>query len=85
MYGVADLQSLTSSAGFTVTGHEIFEDQRSLSWWMSVITPAPEIIAQIRQIMIASIPDDRPGLRVRLEHGELFYQRRNLIVAAVKP
>jgi ubiquinone/menaquinone biosynthesis C-methylase UbiE len=85
MYGLAELQSLISSAGFTGTGHEIFEDQRSLSWWMSVITPAPEIIAQIRQIMIDSIPEDRTDLRVRLENDELFYQRRNLLLAAVKP
>jgi hypothetical protein len=52
---------------------------------MSVITPAPEIIAQIRQIMIDSIPEDRTDLRVRLENDELFYQRRNLLLAAVKP
>ncbi len=59
--------------------------QRSFSWWMSVITPPPEVMAQIKQIMTESIPDDRTGLRVRLENGELFYQRRNLIVVAMKP
>lgn len=85
MYGLSELKSLISSSGFTITAHQVLEDERSFSWWMSVITPPPEVIAQIRQIMTESIPDDRTGLRVRLENGELFYQRRNLIVVAVKP
>lgn len=85
MYGFNELITLLTEAGFLVKEHEIFEDERAFSWWISVITPAPEMIAQIRQMLIESAPDDRAGLRVRLENDELYYRRRHLVVAAVKP
>ncbi|MCL6641758.1 MAG: methyltransferase domain-containing protein [Candidatus Bipolaricaulota bacterium] len=85
MYGLNELTALLRDAGFLVKEHEIFEDERTLSWWMSVITPPPEIIAQIKQILIESIPEDRTGLQVRVENDEVFYRRRNLILVAVKP
>jgi ubiquinone/menaquinone biosynthesis C-methylase UbiE len=84
MYGLNELTSLLRDAGFLVKEHEIFEDERTLSWWMSVITPPPEIRAQIRQMLIESIPEDRTGLHVRVEHDEVFYRRRNLVVVAIK-
>ncbi len=85
MYGLNELIALLRDAGFLVKEHEIFEDERTLSWWMSVITPPPEIRAQIRQMLIESIPQDRTGLRVRAENDEIFYRRRNLVIVAIKP
>jgi ubiquinone/menaquinone biosynthesis C-methylase UbiE len=85
MYGLEELKSLIILAGFSVKECEILEDERSFSWWMSVITPPPETIAHIKQIMIENIPEDRTDLKIRSEGGELLYRRRSLIVAAVKP
>lgn len=85
MYGLSELTALLRDAGFSINEHMIFEDERSFSWWTSVITPPHEIMHQMRQILIESIPGDRTGLRVRVENNEIFYRRRNLVLVAVKP
>jgi hypothetical protein len=36
-------------------------------------------------MLLESIPEDRTGLHVRVEHDEVFYRRRNLVVVAIKP
>ncbi|MEM4284537.1 MAG: methyltransferase domain-containing protein [Candidatus Caldarchaeum sp.] len=84
MYGLDELTALLRNAGFLVKEHEIIEDERTLSWWLSVISPPPQIVAQIRQMLIESIPQDRTGLQVRLENNEIFYRRRNLVLVAMK-
>lgn len=85
MYGLSELMALLRDAGFLVQEHEILEDERTLSWWLSVITPPAPVITQIKQMLIESIPEDGTGLKVRCENDEIFYRRRNLIAVAVKP
>jgi len=60
------------------------EDERDFDWWMSVITPPADLVAQVRRRLVEMIPNDGTGLGVRLEDGKLIMKRRNVIIASVK-
>ncbi len=84
MYGPLKLQALVKRAGFHIERVEQFEDEKEINWWQQVM-PAPEsVYSEIRQRLIASIPEDMLGLSVRLEGDKIFFRRRHLVLAAVK-
>jgi ubiquinone/menaquinone biosynthesis C-methylase UbiE len=84
MYGLRELKELVSSAGFRVTECEVLEDERTFDWWMSVITPPPEVIARIRQTLLESLLDDKTSLAPRLDGERLWLKRRAVVLAAVR-
>ncbi|MCS6937157.1 MAG: methyltransferase domain-containing protein [Candidatus Bipolaricaulota bacterium] len=84
MYGLRELQELLTSAGFRMTECEVLEDERTFEWWMSVITPPPEVIARIRQTLIEDIAHNRTGLAPRLDGETLWLKRRAAVLVAVR-
>jgi ubiquinone/menaquinone biosynthesis C-methylase UbiE len=84
MYPLSELAALIERAGFQIDDVAQFHDERDFDTWMATITPSPEVIEEIREIMLESIPEDRTGQRLRVEDGRLYYTRFAAVVAAVK-
>jgi ubiquinone/menaquinone biosynthesis C-methylase UbiE len=84
MYGLKELTSLVSLAGFKIERYEVLEDEREFGWWMSVIQPPPEVVTEIRKRISQAIQNDGTGLHVRLEGEKLWMRRRSVVLVASK-
>lgn len=84
MYGSKQLNGLIERAGFRIEKAQQFEDERDVEDWQRVMPTSEEVYRQVRERLIASIPDNGFGLDVRLESDKLFFRRRQMVVVAVK-
>jgi hypothetical protein len=84
MYPLSELGAMIERAGFQIDEVAQFHDERDFDIWMATITPSPEVIEEIREIMLEGIPEDRTGQRLRVEDGKLYYTRFAAVVGAVK-
>lgn len=84
MYGPKKFEALIEQASFRVEKAQPFEDERDVEDWQRVMPSSEETYGEIREQLIASIPDNRFGLSVRLEGDKLFFRRRQIVVVAVK-
>jgi ubiquinone/menaquinone biosynthesis C-methylase UbiE len=84
MYGLKELKRLVTSAEFKIERYEVLEDQREFDWWMSVIEPPPEVVAEVRKRITQTIENDGTGLHVRIEGDQLWMTRRSVVLVASK-
>jgi ubiquinone/menaquinone biosynthesis C-methylase UbiE len=85
MYGPIRLRALIEGAGFRLEQIAEFTDEKDVDWWQAVMPAPEEIYREIRQRMIASIPGNALELNVREVDGRIFFTRRHICVAAIKP
>ncbi len=84
MYPLSELTAMIERAGFQTEEIAEFQDERDFETWMAMITPLPEVIEEIREIMLASVPEDRTGQQLRVDAEKLYYTRFAAVVAATK-
>ena len=84
MYPLSELKAMIEEAGFHIEDAVEFEDERDFDTWMATLSPPPEVVQEIREIMLSSVPGDRTGQRVRLEGDKLYYTRFSAVIAAVR-
>lgn len=84
MYPLSELKAMIEEAGFRIESVAEFQDERDFETWMATLSPPPEVVEEIRAVMLESVSGDKTGQRLRVEDGKLYYTRFSAVIAAMR-
>lgn len=77
---------LLADAGFTITAHEQMEKEIAFEPWVARMRCAPEVVAELEQILTAGPPHFRTFLKPRRDkQGGLHFTLQEVLLVAGKP